>query len=224
MLRGAILVAVVLLALTHAVRADESPKAIYERATAHFNLGRYQQAAEEYQKVYELHPDPVLLYNIAQAYRLAGDLDKAVFFYKSYVRLNPQASNRDEVDTRLKELTRALEEQKKAQRPPNGVESPAKPPTEGGTVAPPPAETTTPPSAETQPASQATTAPAPAPAEQRRTPIYKKWWLWTAVAGVVVVGVAVGVGVGLGTGASNFNPSLPDSGPGVKAAGLQVRF
>jgi hypothetical protein len=36
------------------------------------------------------------------------------------------------------------------------------------------------------------TAPPP-----RKTPVYKKWWLWTAVGGVVVVGVAVGLGVGL---------------------------
>ena len=36
----------------------------------------------------------------------------------------------------------------------------------------------------------------PAPAEQR-TPVYKKWWLWTIVGVVVVGGVAVGLGVGL---------------------------
>jgi hypothetical protein len=30
-------------------------------------------------------------------------------------------------------------------------------------------------------------------------PVYKRWWLWTAVGGAVVAGVAVGVGVGLGT-------------------------
>jgi hypothetical protein len=28
-------------------------------------------------------------------------------------------------------------------------------------------------------------------------PIYKRWWLWTAVGGAVAVGVAVGLGVGL---------------------------
>lgn len=39
-------------------------------------------------------------------------------------------------------------------------------------------------------------APPPAP-PQRRTPLHKRWWLWTAVALVVVAGAAVGVGVGL---------------------------
>jgi hypothetical protein len=27
--------------------------------------------------------------------------------------------------------------------------------------------------------------------------VYKKWWLWTTVGGVVVVGAAVGLGVAL---------------------------
>ena len=31
--------------------------------------------------------------------------------------------------------------------------------------------------------------------EKKATPVYKKWWLWTAVAAVVVVGVGVTAGV-----------------------------
>jgi hypothetical protein len=46
-------------------------------------------------------------------------------------------------------------------------------------------------------------------------PIYKKWWLWTAMGAVVVVAVGVGVGVGLSS-----SPSTP-----AAPAGLQtIRF
>jgi hypothetical protein len=61
-----------------------------------------------------------------------------------------------------------------------------------------------------------------APVEEHRTPVYKKWWLWTIVGGVVVAAVVVGVAVGVAT-QPGFNPSLPDTGPGVRS-GLMVRF
>ena len=31
-----------------------------------------------------------------------------------------------------------------------------------------------------------------------KTPVYKKWWLWTIVGGTVAVGVGLGVGLALG--------------------------
>lgn len=43
-------------------------------------------------------------------------------------------------------------------------------------------------------------APIAEPKSEEKTPLYKKWWFWTAtVGGVVVVGTAIGLGVGLGT-------------------------
>lgn len=40
------------------------------------------------------------------------------------------------------------------------------------------------------------------------TPVYKKWWLWTAVAAVVVVGAGLGLGFGLGGGHAPPDSSL----------------
>jgi len=100
----------------------------------------------------------VLLYNIAQSYRLAGDLNKAVFFYRAYLRVRPKASNRDEVETRLTELGRAIEEKKRSQQPPNGVAPtpPAPTPPPEPAPAPPPVAAPTP------------AAPAPCPRSRRR--------------------------------------------------------
>jgi hypothetical protein len=43
--------------------------------------------------------------------------------------------------------------------------------------------------------------------EVKKTPVYKKWWLWTIV-GVAVVGVGLGLGLGLGL---SGGPSAPSS-------------
>ncbi len=61
------------------------------------------------------------------------------------------------------------------------------------------------------------TAPAP-----ERTPVYKKWWLWTIVGAVVVAAVVVPVAVIEG---SSDWANLPPQGPGAPAtAGLKVRW
>jgi tetratricopeptide (TPR) repeat protein len=47
--------------------------------------------------------------------------------------------------------------------------------------------------------------PTPVDPGPRPTPVYRRWWLWTTVAGVVAAAVAVGLGVGLqGDGARNL--------------------
>ena len=50
----------------------------YEKATAAFGLGKYDEAAREYEAAFELKPDPALLYNAAQACRLAGRSARAI--------------------------------------------------------------------------------------------------------------------------------------------------
>lgn len=54
--------------------ADETVTARehYRRGTNAFNLGHYLEAVKEYEAAYQLKEDPALLFNIAQAYRLAG--------------------------------------------------------------------------------------------------------------------------------------------------------
>ncbi len=49
------------------------------------NAKDYDTAITLYQKAYDLVPHPVLLFNIAQAHRLAGRTDVAVGFYERYL-------------------------------------------------------------------------------------------------------------------------------------------
>lgn len=177
----------------------------FEEGTKLFNLGEFAGAIVEYKAAYKSRPDPVFLYNIAQAYRQSGDLQQAVFFYRSYLRNSPTAENRGEVEERVRKLEAQLDAQKAAaSAPPNTA------------VAPKPGLTTTTPDLTTPPPAEpaATTAtPASnelvATAPPKHDSVAKKWWLWTAV-GVGVVAIGVGLGVGLTVGASHHT-SAPSS-------------
>jgi tetratricopeptide (TPR) repeat protein len=204
----------------------------FDEGTKAFNLGEFDRAAKEYRVAYEAKPDPIFLYNIAQAYRLGNNLQQALFFYRSYLRNATDPLNRSEVEDRIRKLESQLREQQAVTtQPPNTPVSPGTAPprtsvTEPTTRPPaptPPPETrpapttTAPPSA--TPAATATAEPgsnaaltASAPARRESTPVYKKWWLWTAV-GVVAVGV--GLGVGLGLGLSSSPPSAHFGNTGV---------
>jgi tetratricopeptide (TPR) repeat protein len=116
----ATLAIVVALALvpTGVAEAADDPAAVeakkhYEEGTKAFNLGEYPRAIAEFKATYNAKPDPLLLYNIAQSYRLAGDANQALFFYKSFLRNMPAATNRKEVEGRIKALEKQVAEQKK---------------------------------------------------------------------------------------------------------------
>ena len=178
-------------------RADEteSAKAHYVRGTKLYDLGRYQEAAKEYEATYELKDDPALLFNIGQAYRLGKQYPEAIRAYKSFLRRVPESPQRAQIEAHLKVMQEEVDRQ------------------EAATKKPPPPPTETPP-----PAAIATTPP-PATTSADK-PIWKKWWLWTIVGGVVVAGVVVGVTVGVLASRDSFNPSLGKVGPGA----LEVRF
>lgn len=80
------------------------PKAAFELADNAYNLGEYATAVGYFKATYQLHPDPVLLFDIAQALRLMDDCYNAVAYYRRYLAAVPDAKNRDQVDQRVTEL------------------------------------------------------------------------------------------------------------------------
>ena len=202
-----------------------------QEATTHYAVGEFAQSAEKYQAAYKLKPDPALLYNAAQAYRMAGNNDKALLLYKNYVMFYPNEKNVPNVQQQITKLQEAIAAQHKAQtQPPTTTEPPS-----AGTVAPPaasavaaappppaepaPAATQPPPAAEPPPAPAAappavSLVAAPPPAANADEPIYKKWWLWTAVGAVVLGGVITVIA--LSSGSSSPWNTAPDLGPGAR--------
>jgi hypothetical protein len=193
-------------------RADESndAKTHYQKATAHYAVGEYKEAAQEYEAAYKAKQDPALLYNAAQSHRLANDNQKALLLYKNIVKLYPTSKYAAEAKDRIEKLEQAIAT---TQSPPN---QPAPvtlgaPPAGAPPAAPPPPPAAAPvqpvqPIAPAAPAAAAVPAappPSTAPGAPAGTvtatappsgeePIYQKWWFWTA-AGVVVVGAIVGI-------------------------------
>jgi tetratricopeptide (TPR) repeat protein len=167
----------------------------YNKGTKLFELGRYDDAIAEYDLAYQAKNDPVLLYNIAQAHRLAGHAQEAVDYYQSFLEKSPNSPRAAEVQLKIDELKRQLSA-KQGNKPlfENGEEIP--PPTGA-----PPTETPPPPAAPAAaPPPPPTAAPvlvvkAPPPAK----PIYKKWWFWTAIGGAAVAAIVVGLAVGTPT-------------------------
>jgi len=174
----------------------------FKKASVQFNLGNFEKAVALYEELYEKYPNqPVLLYNLAQTHRIAGDSEKALFFYKRYLVNLPDAPNRAEVTTRIVDLERMVADLKKSQQPPNGVAD--EPATARPAITDPPMVVVS--------------------TTKADRPIYKKWWLWVAVAGgVAVVATAVTLGVVLGR-QQGFSSPYPPFGPGA-ALTLQGRF
>jgi hypothetical protein len=175
--------------------ADEVPtdaRAVFKRAETAFALGRFSEAADLFEKVFELKQDPVVLYDAAQAHRLAGNKQKALILYQNYVRMFGERNNSQEVEKRISDLKAAIDAERAAtNNPPTTILREGKQPEPQAEPTPEPA----------------TTEPTPAPAGVVATeapppkkPLAKRGWFWGVVAGsVVVVGAAVVLGVVLGS-------------------------
>ena len=125
----------------------------YQRATRAYDLQKYQEAIDEYQKAYEISGDPPMLYNIAQAYRLAEQPGEAARYYRRFLQRMPNAHNREDVERKIADQERMAEQQRKkaeAVTPPPPPPPPTKPPPIVE-VKPPPPPSVTPPTAPPNP-------------------------------------------------------------------------
>jgi hypothetical protein len=86
----------------------------YEKATRAYDVEKYPEAVDEYQKAYEIGGDPAMLYNIAQAYRLNDQLPDALHFYRRYLQRSPNARNREDVERKIADLEVTIEARRKA--------------------------------------------------------------------------------------------------------------
>jgi hypothetical protein len=188
---------------------EKHARALYERAEKSFDIGKFADALADYQAAYEAKPLPGFLFNIAQCYRNMGDFDRARFFFRRYLAVDPRAPNRRKVEELISEMTKQLEAQKDqrvggptapspppagataapAASPPSAEEAPASPPP---AVAPPPAPAPTlalTPELEPSPANGPPVV-TNTPAAPEKKPLSRRWWFWTGI-GAVVVGGAV---------------------------------
>jgi tetratricopeptide (TPR) repeat protein len=198
----------------------------FDEATAAFGLGRYAEAADKYEAAFALRPDPALLYNAAQSYRLAGNKARALELYRNYGRLYPDGANAEDARSHVAALKKVIEDERppiEMARPPGGPApapgtapaaaaqqpSPGSPPGEARPM-PPPVETP-------MPAARVPAAPPPragganvslvarpAPASEQKA-VTQQTWFWVAIgAGVAIVATTL---ILLGTKSDKY----PDS-------------
>ncbi|HEY4238436.1 MAG TPA: tetratricopeptide repeat protein [Kofleriaceae bacterium] len=150
--------------------ATRIAKRHFERGQKLYNLTRFEEALDEYEKAYDAKPLPAFLYNIAQCYRNLGKIDEAIFSYKKYLSSAPSADNREQVEQQIDEL-----EQKKAEGDTRRLGLMPKPPPQPE-----------------QPEAQ----PPPPPPHHESHAIYTRWWFY---AGLAVVAGGAGFGIYEGT-------------------------
>jgi hypothetical protein len=180
-----------------ALAADQSAD-LEQKATTAFALGRYAEAANDFERAYEASPQPALLYNTAQAYRLAGNKERALTLYQNYLRVYGSREKRAEVESWIAQLTTAIERDRvAATKPRDEMEHAAAAP---APVVPPVAQ------APSEPAPPALVAKPSEGAPESR-PLVSRPWFWATIGGAVVAGVIVAVLVASG-GAKDPMPSL----------------
>jgi hypothetical protein len=176
-------------------------KQFYETGMAHFQLEEWDAAIAAWQDGFRAKPVPQFLYNIAQAYRQSKRYEQALNFYKKYLRMDPGASNRAEVERHIASLTELLEKENRATTRPPVSPMAVKTRPEGETPTP-----TKEPAPAPAPSPTAAPSPAPTPVQAdlvrpapAKKPVTKQPWFWGVVGGgaalvvaVVIVGVVIG--------------------------------
>jgi tetratricopeptide (TPR) repeat protein len=226
----AVLVATMAPLPAHAGNVEEA-RAFVEKATAAYALNHYTVAGENFEKAFELKPDPALLYNAAQSYRLGGNKERALQLYESYLRVyGPKNKDkRPEIEGRIKQLREAIDHDRAVAtsppvttepmggepRAPQKAESPA--PVQPAPVQPllsgaPPASPSGPDVTQAPPPASSASVPAVTlerKAESSDEPVTKKTWFWVAVGAGVLAAGAVAV---LLLAKGGEDPAMPSLG------------
>lgn len=84
----------------------------YNAAIDFYKKGSYPEAIAEFEAAYAVDPQPLLIFNIAQAYRKAGRLEQALAKYKEYLDKDPSAQ-KDQVAELIKQVEHDLKKQHK---------------------------------------------------------------------------------------------------------------
>jgi tetratricopeptide (TPR) repeat protein len=163
-----------LVGLGRIAAAEPDPAQVLSaRGIEHFRHGEYARAIDAFAASYARWPVAELLYDIAQAYRLLGDCDLALRYYRRFVSETTDAQLREKANARIASMSscRALEP---------AAPEPANPPP--AAVAPATAPAPTPPSAPRL---------LPAPAATAAPPTLRRGYL---ISGIVAAGAALVLG------------------------------
>jgi hypothetical protein len=99
------MVALILAALpASAQTTSDGARESSERGRRAYNLGKWQESVEEFERAYQLSGDAALLFNLGQAHRQLGHRSESLRFYRAYLREMRDGPNREVAEKRIKEL------------------------------------------------------------------------------------------------------------------------
>ena len=163
---------------------------LYDEATAAFGVGSYAEAAEKYEASFKLHPEPALLYNAAQAYRMAGNQPRALQLYRNFVRLYGDNPRTEDARNHAAALEKAIATGKHAAVAPPPVGTPVPSAELAPTPAPPTGASLDAPAPqpEQQPALIEQPAAPSGSADEASPSLVRRPWFWVVVGAAVVGG------------------------------------
>ncbi|MFP2925859.1 tetratricopeptide repeat protein [Pyxidicoccus sp. 3LG] len=101
-----------------ATSKKDDPKAaarvLFDYAQREYDLGNFDDALGGYSEAYRLVPEPALLFNIGQCHRQLGQYERAAFFYRRYLALDPDSPDAPLV----RDLIQTMEAKHAALEPP----------------------------------------------------------------------------------------------------------
>jgi tetratricopeptide (TPR) repeat protein len=159
-------------------RAERTARLHFQRAENAFTVGKFDEALRGYEAAYEALPLPAFVFNIAQCHRNLGNHERAIFFYRRYLALEPNPPNKGLVQELIVEEQIRLQDQEAARAgrtpapriAPEALQPKGLPPVRASVVAP-------------------VVAPVGA-GRASATAATPRWWIWGAVGGVVITGLA----------------------------------
>lgn len=94
--------------------AKPAPVDRFRQAAEAYREGRFQDAVDLLIEERKLHPEPVLLYNLARAYEGLGRSDEAAVAYAQYLQEAPDVPDRKAVEARIATLKSQAEALRRA--------------------------------------------------------------------------------------------------------------
>jgi tetratricopeptide (TPR) repeat protein len=89
-----------------AAAPDDVARVLTRQGLELYKRGEYQAAIERFKQAYLVAPAPLLLYDVAQAYRLAGDCAQSRRYYVEYQAADADGARRAGVDGRVADMER----------------------------------------------------------------------------------------------------------------------
>lgn len=88
----------------HAQSARKKAQRIFQDGQARFQAGDFREAGVLFLQAFDLDPHPAILYNVARAFEEAGELPRALGYYRRALSLRPPDRIAEEVGAKLREI------------------------------------------------------------------------------------------------------------------------